>query len=199
MGSEDYCNVCQDGGQLICCSFCPRGVYYHRSVLIQRYISFSVFHAACRGLKSRDLKKSWHACHQHECWDCSRRTSDVGGMLFRCVLATLCFAEGLTIDIGVGRVLEPTVRIVFPRYLIPLEILCQNCESLHCFLHFSSRLIPAYSLLLNCRESQSAYYISCAHCKAMAEEDPQWKLEWDNTIRAAERALEEDRLLGENF
>ncbi|KAJ3928587.1 MAG: SNF2 family N-terminal domain-containing protein [Lentinula lateritia] len=147
MGSEDYCNVCQDGGQLICCSFCPR-----------------VFHAACRGLKSRDLKKSWHACHQHECWDCSRRTSDVGGMLFRCRTCPRAYCEDC-----LSEIFDP-IGDTLPELL-----------------------------LLNCRESQSAYYISCAHCKAMAEEDPQWKLEWDNTIRAAERALEEDRLLGENF
>ncbi|KAJ4481310.1 P-loop containing nucleoside triphosphate hydrolase protein [Lentinula lateritia] len=147
MGSEDYCNVCQDGGQLICCSFCPR-----------------VFHAACRGLKSRDLKKSWHACHQHECWDCSRRTSDAGGMLFRCRTCPRAYCEDC-----LSEIFDP-IGDTLPELL-----------------------------LLNCRESQSAYYISCAHCKAMAEEDPQWKLEWDNTIRAAERALEEDRLLGENF
>ncbi|KAG7085999.1 hypothetical protein E1B28_003522 [Marasmius oreades] len=66
--SQDFCNHCADGGDLIICSFCPR-----------------VFHRECRGLTQKEVKTmSFIACSQHACWDCRRRTSDAGYLLFRC-------------------------------------------------------------------------------------------------------------------
>ncbi|KAF8577385.1 hypothetical protein K439DRAFT_1418275 [Ramaria rubella] len=64
---EDYCIVCRDGGELLCCQFCPR-----------------VFHAACLGLPTHAQRLPMVQCTQHACMDCGRKSSEAGGMLFRC-------------------------------------------------------------------------------------------------------------------
>ncbi|KAK7026790.1 hypothetical protein VNI00_015448 [Paramarasmius palmivorus] len=76
MDHEDYCNVCEDGGDLYCCNYCPR-----------------VFHASCTDIPKQKLKSSSIACSQHACWDCQRTTSDAGGMLFRCRTCPQAFCE----------------------------------------------------------------------------------------------------------
>ncbi|KAK7014441.1 hypothetical protein VNI00_019360 [Paramarasmius palmivorus] len=76
MDHEDYCNVCEDGGDLYCCNYCPR-----------------VFHASCTDIPKQKLKSSTIACSQHACWDCQRTTSDAGGMLFRCRTCPQAFCE----------------------------------------------------------------------------------------------------------
>ncbi|KDQ15288.1 hypothetical protein BOTBODRAFT_187400 [Botryobasidium botryosum FD-172 SS1] len=62
--SEDYCVYCRDGGDLVLCDWCPR-----------------VFHAECHG---QPLPRIGILCSQHACCSCARRTSEAGGMLFRC-------------------------------------------------------------------------------------------------------------------
>ena len=61
--------MCFDGGDLILCSGCPRA--YHYQCLDKE------FKAAARG------KMQFH-CPQHECVDCQQKTSDAGGMIYRC-------------------------------------------------------------------------------------------------------------------
>ncbi|GIZ41258.1 hypothetical protein CKM354_000457000 [Cercospora kikuchii] len=66
---QEFCQCCWDGGEIYTCSGCPRA-----------------YHTGC-------LDKEWQAkmkstfqfhCPQHQCRDCGGKTSDVGGMVYRC-------------------------------------------------------------------------------------------------------------------
>jgi hypothetical protein len=76
---EDYCFNCSDGGDLLECSVCPK--VYHAT-------------AACAGLESDGAVPLglWH-CPWHSCWECGRKSSTAGGVLFHCVSCptTYCF------------------------------------------------------------------------------------------------------------
>ncbi|KAF9259046.1 hypothetical protein L218DRAFT_908811 [Marasmius fiardii PR-910] len=74
--SEDHCNYCEDGGDLIICSFCPR-----------------VFHRQCHGLTQKEAARPMIACSQHACWDCLRKTTDAGNLLFRCRTCPRAYCE----------------------------------------------------------------------------------------------------------
>jgi hypothetical protein len=66
---EEHCLVCFDGGELVCCKGCPRS--YHLECLSPE-----------SQIKTRSLA-GFH-CSQHECMDCGKKTSDAGGLIFRC-------------------------------------------------------------------------------------------------------------------
>ena len=73
---EDECFSCKDGGELLECSVCPK-----------------VYHATteCAGLVDDKLPKgSWH-CPWHECWECDRKSSQSGGMLFHCTQCPMAY------------------------------------------------------------------------------------------------------------
>jgi adenosinetriphosphatase len=63
---EQDCFMCKDGGDVIECDICPR-----------------VYHADCQNL-DEPPKGRW-TCSWHECWDCFRKSSQVGGNLIHCV------------------------------------------------------------------------------------------------------------------
>ncbi|PRW60864.1 SNF2 super family [Chlorella sorokiniana] len=65
---DNFCQVCWDGGELICCDGCP-----------------AAYHADCLGLVDAEVQaaKRW-MCPQHACAICQRSSNAVGGMLFRC-------------------------------------------------------------------------------------------------------------------
>ncbi len=67
--SPQHCQVCWDGGELICCSGCPRT--YHRHCLDSKS------QAQAKNLKIRFF------CSQHECVDCGKKTTDAGGLIYR--------------------------------------------------------------------------------------------------------------------
>ncbi|EOD37625.1 hypothetical protein EMIHUDRAFT_225179 [Emiliania huxleyi CCMP1516] len=66
---DDFCFACGDGGELLECTVCPR-----------------MYHLACVGL-SAVPKGTWH-CPWHSCWECDRKSSQVGGQLFHWKLKT---------------------------------------------------------------------------------------------------------------
>jgi hypothetical protein len=76
---DEICFLCKDGGELLQCSVCPR--VYHPTV-------------HCAGLaKDGAIPKGvWH-CPWHQCWECGRKSSAAGGILFHCATcpATYCF------------------------------------------------------------------------------------------------------------
>jgi len=67
--NQDYCQHCWDGGEIILCSGCPRS--YHLKCLDKE------FQAKAKG------KMNFH-CPQHQCGDCGAKTSEAGGMIYRC-------------------------------------------------------------------------------------------------------------------
>ncbi|KAF2180072.1 ISWI chromatin-remodeling complex ATPase ISW2 [Zopfia rhizophila CBS 207.26] len=66
---EEHCLICYDGGELIMCKGCPRS--YHYDCLEPTY---------------QAKVKGWNGffCPQHECVDCGKKTSDAGGLMYRC-------------------------------------------------------------------------------------------------------------------
>ncbi|KAI9787239.1 MAG: hypothetical protein M1839_003477 [Geoglossum umbratile] len=69
--NQDYCQICMDGGEIICCSGCPRS--YHYECLDEGFKAIS-----------KSNKFSSFFCPQHQCFDCEQKTSNAGGMIFRC-------------------------------------------------------------------------------------------------------------------
>ena len=68
--NQEHCQVCWDGGKLICCSGCPRS-----------------YHTDCLGADMLAKTKSAVGnfnCTQHHCFDCEKKTADAGGLIFRC-------------------------------------------------------------------------------------------------------------------
>ena len=72
--NQDRCQDCHDGGDLICCTRCPRS--YHQDCLAQVNMHLSGF-----------------SCPQHECCQCQRKTADAGGMVYRCRWCPKGFCE----------------------------------------------------------------------------------------------------------
>ncbi|KAK7543183.1 SNF2 family N-terminal domain-containing protein [Phyllosticta citricarpa] len=79
MRNQPYCQVCWDDGEMIKCSICPRS--YHRDCLEDDPAKSSVF-------------KGQYICPQHRCLVCSGKSSEVGGLLYRCRFCTAAFCEG---------------------------------------------------------------------------------------------------------
>lgn len=65
--NEDHCLCCWDGGDLICCDFCPAS-----------------YHQACLGLDAIPKSNMKWSCPHHACFTCGKKASAVGGLLFRC-------------------------------------------------------------------------------------------------------------------
>lgn len=74
---QSHCQVCMDGGDLHCCQLCPRA-----------------FHFACLDRQFQSKAKGWQFnCPQHECSDCAQKTTDAGGMLYRCRWCERAYCE----------------------------------------------------------------------------------------------------------
>ncbi|GFR46602.1 hypothetical protein Agub_g8205, partial [Astrephomene gubernaculifera] len=75
----DFCLVCWEGGDLLCCDHCP-----------------AAFHPACLGLSEGQTallaKRNW-SCPHHSCVTCERNTQRAGGLLFRCEMCEKAFCE----------------------------------------------------------------------------------------------------------
>ena len=65
---QDSCQHCWDGGEIVCCSGCPRS--YHKKCLDKEF-------------QHKAAGSSFY-CPQHECVDCQAKTSDAGGLIYRC-------------------------------------------------------------------------------------------------------------------
>jgi SWI/SNF-related matrix-associated actin-dependent regulator of chromatin subfamily A member 5 len=70
---QDFCQVCGDGGDLICCPRCPVSL-----------------HAKCIGLKN---SKNFLCCTHHHCSVCDKPASSVGGFLFPCSACPNAYCE----------------------------------------------------------------------------------------------------------
>jgi SWI/SNF-related matrix-associated actin-dependent regulator of chromatin subfamily A member 5 len=71
---EDFCQVCWDGGSLICCDLCPCS-----------------YHAVCLGYSEDTDFKRFH-CPHHNCSTCGR-TSSAAGCLFRCEICQYAYCD----------------------------------------------------------------------------------------------------------
>jgi SWI/SNF-related matrix-associated actin-dependent regulator of chromatin subfamily A member 5 len=67
--NTDFCQHCWEGGDLVCCSGCPRS--HHIKCLSNEF-------------KAKAKAKFQFYCPAHECRDCLSKTSDAGGLIYRC-------------------------------------------------------------------------------------------------------------------
>ena len=72
LDNQDFCQVCGDGGSLICCPRCPVSV-----------------HESCCGIKP----KNFMGCSHHNCFKCNRNNSAAGGLLYACQSCPLAYCE----------------------------------------------------------------------------------------------------------
>ncbi|KAF8342516.1 P-loop containing nucleoside triphosphate hydrolase protein [Amanita rubescens] len=112
--SEEWCNYCRDGGELVLCNLCPR-----------------VFHLQCHGISKATIARMLHvACSQHACNTCLRSTGDAGGMLFRCQTCHQAFCEDcLPFDDiePVGESLPEFELLGYPTKTNAYYIRCHDC------------------------------------------------------------------------
>lgn len=76
--SQEFCQVCWDGGELVCCSGCPRSYHYD-----------------CLGEESKARANAFgnYHCPQHQCFDCNKKTAEAGGLVYRCRWCEKGFCE----------------------------------------------------------------------------------------------------------
>mmetsp|Transcript_5139 Transcript_5139/g.10848 ORF Transcript_5139/g.10848 Transcript_5139/m.10848 type:complete len:1069 (-) Transcript_5139:172-3378(-) len=78
---QDFCQICGDGGDLVCCPRCPCSV-----------------HLECMGLS--DSKEFQH-CPHHRCYECSKNRASAGGLLFPCQSCPRAYCEDCLPKTGV--------------------------------------------------------------------------------------------------
>jgi len=72
--NSSVCQYCHDGGDLICCDYCPVSMHF-----------------VCAGV-TRNHAGQW-LCPQHKCCGCGRKAQGAGGLLFRCTECPQAFCE----------------------------------------------------------------------------------------------------------
>ncbi|KAK6332230.1 hypothetical protein TWF696_002951 [Orbilia brochopaga] len=113
--NQDYCQVCLDGGDIICCSSCPRS--YHYDCLDEEH-------------KYKSNGKMQYHCSQHECYDCEQKTSDAGNMLYRCRFCERAYCEDC-LDFDNAKLIGDEILefTLLEYYAIPqaFYVECHNC------------------------------------------------------------------------
>ena len=114
-----HCAVCWDGGDLVLCSGCPRS-----------------FHYLCldRDFKARSKAKIGFNCPQHQCFDCQQKTTDAGGMIYRCRWCERGFCEDC-LDWDKTELLGENLKefeiLGFPAVTQAYYISCPSCTQHH--------------------------------------------------------------------
>ncbi|KAK6544777.1 hypothetical protein TWF694_001460 [Orbilia ellipsospora] len=113
--NQDYCQVCLDGGDIICCSGCPRS--YHYDCLDDEH-------------KYKSGSKMQYHCSQHECYDCEQKTSDAGNMLYRCRFCERAYCEDC-LDFDISKLIGDEILEfqLLDYHAIPqaFYVECHNC------------------------------------------------------------------------
>lgn len=117
-GSQQ-CQVCWDGGDLVLCSGCPRSYHYQ---------------CLDRDFKAKSKAKIGFSCPQHQCFDCQQKTTDAGGMLFRCRWCERGYCEDC-LDWEktelIGENLKEYELLGFPAVTQAFYISCPSCADHH--------------------------------------------------------------------
>lgn len=111
---QDFCQHCWDGGDMVLCVGCPR--LYHTECLTPE-------------AKARSNGMTFY-CPQHECRDCQAKTTDAGGVIFRCRWCENGFCEDcLDWDVTklIGHTLPEFEMLGFGRITQAFYIECEHC------------------------------------------------------------------------
>ncbi|KAK0640439.1 Lymphoid-specific helicase [Lasiodiplodia hormozganensis] len=117
--NQDHCQECWDGGDILLCSLCPRS--YHEDCLTDEQ-------AAGVGVSKQFI------CPQHICAECTKRTSEAGGMLYRCRWCQLAFCEDcLNFDRAelIGDTLPELKLLGFAEVRQAYYVKCYVCTDIH--------------------------------------------------------------------
>ena len=74
--NSSLCQLCWEGGDMICCDFCP-----------------NVMHSACAGIDDPSTLGNMWSCPHHKCVTCGRKAYAAGGLLFRCSECPKAYCE----------------------------------------------------------------------------------------------------------
>lgn len=111
---QETCQHCSDGGSLVPCKSCPRS--YHYECLEKPF--------------QQKAKGMVFFCPQHECIDCQAKTSEAGGMIYRCRWCARGYCEDC-LDFDTVRLLGETLPeyeiLGFPTNDNAWYIECQSC------------------------------------------------------------------------
>ncbi len=125
--SQDLCQMCWHGGELICCDLCP-----------------AALHCECMGLDDPPTAKAW-CCPHHACKGCERKTS-AAGLLFRCDMCAHAYCEDCVPT-------NCTILGVSERY----EALGYRLSSSACYVHCSEACSAFANKLLELQQYQSEH------------------------------------------
>ena len=106
-GEQDFCQVCGDGGELLCCPRCPVCVHPH-----------------CAGVRQ---KSHFLACPHHRCTGCQKNYTTAGGILFPCQSCPRSYCEDC-LPSDVHRLVGRCERF---------EALGYDSSMKHCYIHCS--------------------------------------------------------------
>lgn len=115
--NQDFCQSCWDGGEVIMCTLCPRSYHYE---------------CLDRETQKRARSKFAFSCPQHSCADCQRKTTDAGGMLYRCRTCERAFCEDcLDFEKAVllGDNLKEYELLGFPAVSQAFYVNCSTCAN----------------------------------------------------------------------
>ncbi|GAB1735758.1 hypothetical protein NU219Hw_g5104t1 [Hortaea werneckii] len=90
---QEYCQHCMDGGEILLCSGCPRA--YHTQCLAKE-------------LRPKPRGPSNWYCPQHLCVDCGSKTTEAGGMIYRCRWCENGYCEDC-LDFETAQLVGPTL------------------------------------------------------------------------------------------
>jgi hypothetical protein len=79
---SSVCNICWDGGELICCDRCPAS--YHEACLTAHGLM---------GSSAQGIIKDTFVCPHHKCSVCGRNSSAAGGLIIACTECPNAFCE----------------------------------------------------------------------------------------------------------
>ena len=112
LAGRDYenspvCGVCWEGGELLCCDFCPGTFIFFTALtfctnpahvltcpLMYYTLKPGSFHMECIGLGPDDFGSGAWSCPHHACAACNMKATAAGGLLFRCEMCSNAFCEG---------------------------------------------------------------------------------------------------------
>ena len=118
--NQGHCQKCWDGGDIVVCSSCPRS--YHIDCLPNQTF------------KARAESSYQFHCPQHECVDCSRKTTDAGGMIYRCRWCERGFCEDC-LDWSkvqlIGENLKEYELLGYPEVVQAFYVKCPRCVDFH--------------------------------------------------------------------
>ena len=154
---SNVCNICWDGGELICCDSCPAS--YHEACLTAHGLM---------GSSARGIMKDTFVCPHHKCSVCGRSSSAAGGLIIACTECPNAFCEEHE---STGLILSPDgcdrwQKLGQPRRAATTTYFCQcskACQKFH-----STRVAQGVSAAIKEQKAEAQHNAQKQHSGAAA-------------------------------